>query len=97
MIHFILRQAFNEWSENCNVYFEFKQPKIHPNLIKQNLRVSRSPEHCHIYFVLRDDIDILVLFTHTMEAKRRIYTFENTTKSLLKMVYLDVLQFLIQT
>jgi len=29
MTQFILRTAFNQWSENCNLSFEFKKPKLH--------------------------------------------------------------------
>jgi hypothetical protein len=36
MAQFILRTAFNQWSKNCNLPFEYRQPKICPNLIKQN-------------------------------------------------------------
>jgi hypothetical protein len=28
---FILRQAFNEWSENFNISFEYKKPRISSN------------------------------------------------------------------
>jgi hypothetical protein len=38
----------------------------------------------------------IVLFTDTIQAKRGIFTFENSTKSYIKMVYLNGLQFLIQ-
>ncbi len=28
MTQFILRTVFNQWSENCNLSFEFKKPKL---------------------------------------------------------------------
>jgi hypothetical protein len=94
MTHFILRQAFKEWSDNCDLTFEFKEPTIHNNLIKQNSRMcsldivrassTSRPENCNKNFVLRDNIDILVLFTDTMQAKLGIFTFENVEKSFIK-------------
>jgi hypothetical protein len=84
MAHFILRQEFKGWSDNCDLPFEFKKPRIPNNLIKQNLRAYRRAKYCHNYFVSREDIDILVLFTDTMKAKRRICTFENSTKIFIK-------------
>jgi hypothetical protein len=60
---FILRQAFNQWSDNCNITFEFKQPKIPNNLIKHNLRAwtssarlrqaCRFPKYCQIFCIKR--------------------------------------------
>ncbi len=84
MSQFILRTAFNEWSKNCNFSFEFIEPKMHNNLIKQNLITCRFPKYCHKYFVLKDDIDILVIFSDTIKAKQGIYTFENVSKSFIK-------------
>ncbi len=81
---FNLRAAFNQWSENCNLSFEFKQLKILSNLIKQNLRVCGRTKNCFTDFILKEDIDIFVLFIGNIKAKQGTFRFDNSTKSFIK-------------
>ncbi len=43
---FIFKNAFKEWSENCNITFEFKEARIPSNLIKQNLKAYGRTKNC---------------------------------------------------
>jgi hypothetical protein len=69
---FILITAFNQKTENCNLSFESKQPKILPNLIKQNPRACSRTKNCSKDFILKEDMDIF-LFTYTIKAIQEIF------------------------